>query len=45
MLTAASYEARKFGIHSGMPSRTAIAKCPWLIFIRLRFDVYREIST
>ena len=44
MVAAASYEARKFGIHSAMPSVTAIAKCPGLIFVRPRFDVYREIS-
>lgn len=41
---AASYEARQFGIHSAMPSRTAVQRCPNLIFARPRFDVYREIS-
>jgi DNA polymerase IV len=45
VVAAASYEARKFGIHSAMPSVTAIAKCPELIFVRPRFDVYREVST
>ncbi|OYD88642.1 DNA polymerase IV [Nostoc sp. 'Peltigera membranacea cyanobiont' 213] len=45
VVAAASYEARKFGIYSAMPSVTAIAKCPGLIFVRPRFDVYREIST
>ncbi|ODH02565.1 DNA polymerase IV [Nostoc sp. KVJ20] len=45
VVAAASYEARKFGIHSAMPSVTAIAKYPGLIFVRPRFDVYREIST
>jgi DNA polymerase-4 len=45
VVAAASYEARKFGIHSAMPSVTAIAKCPGLIFVRPRFDVYRDIST
>ncbi|QFS50750.1 hypothetical protein [Nostoc sphaeroides] len=45
VVAAASYEARKFGIHSAMPSITAIAKCPALIFVRPRFDVYRDIST
>ncbi|MEJ1934491.1 DNA polymerase IV [Nostoc sp. NIES-2111] len=45
VVAAASYEARKFGIHSAMPSVTAIALCPQLIFVRPRFDVYREVST
>ena len=45
VVAAASYEARKFGIHSAMPSRLAVAKCPSLVFVRPRFDVYREIST
>lgn len=44
VVAAASYEARKFGIHSAMPSITAIALCPRLIFVRPRFDVYREVS-
>lgn len=44
VVAAASYEARKFGIHSAMPSITAIASCPRLIFVRPRFDVYREVS-
>ena len=44
VVAAASYEARKFGIHSAMPSITAFAKCPGLIFVRPRFDVYRDIS-
>jgi DNA polymerase IV len=43
-IAAASYEARKYGIHSAMPSRIAIKKCPHLIFVRPRFDVYRAIS-
>jgi DNA polymerase IV len=43
-VAAASYEARKFGIHSAMPSRTAMRKCPHLIFAKPRFDVYRQIS-
>ncbi|MDZ8263678.1 DNA polymerase IV [Nostoc sp. ChiQUE01b] len=45
VVAAASYEARKFGIHSAMPSVTAMAKCPELIFVRPRFDVYRAVST
>ncbi|WP_242051669.1 DNA polymerase IV [Nostoc sp. FACHB-280] len=44
VVAAASYEARKFGIHSAMPSVTAISRCPELIFVRPRFDVYREVS-
>ena len=44
VVAAASYEARKFGIHSAMPSVTAKRRCPELIFVRPRFDVYREVS-
>lgn len=41
---AASYEARKYGIHSAMPSRTAIQRCQHLIFVKPRFDKYRAVS-
>ena len=44
VVAAASYEARKFGVHSAMPSVTAKRKCPELIFVRPRFDVYRAVS-
>lgn len=44
VVAAASYEARKFGIHSAMPSSMALARCPNLIIVRPRFDVYRAIS-
>jgi DNA polymerase-4 len=44
VVAAASYEARRFGVHSAMPSVTAKRKCPELIFVRPRFEVYREIS-
>ncbi|MBY2940924.1 DNA polymerase IV [Rhizobium leguminosarum] len=44
VLTTASYEARIFGIHSAMPSVTAARRCPNLIFVKPRFEVYREIS-
>jgi len=44
VVAAASYEARKFGIHSAMASVIARRKCSELIFVRPRFDVYREIS-
>ena len=43
-VAAASYEARKFGIHSALPSRVAQQRCKDLIFVSPRFDVYREIS-
>ena len=44
VVAAASYEARKFGVHSAMPSITALRKCPHLIFVSPRFDVYRSVS-
>src|SRR5690606_5270782 len=44
VVAAASYEARKFGVRSAMPSQTAIEKCPELIFTPPGFDVYREGS-
>jgi DNA polymerase-4 len=44
VVAAASYEARKFGVHSAMPSLTALSKCPQLIFVPARFELYREIS-
>ena len=43
-IAACSYEARKYGIHSAMPSKLAIAKCPNLIFVKPRFEVYRAVS-
>lgn len=45
VVVAASYEARKFGIHSAMPSYLALHKCPTLVFAPPRFEVYRSIST
>ncbi|CAM3190897.1 DNA polymerase IV 2 [Sphingomonas antarctica] len=45
VVAAASYEARKFGVRSAMPSITALKRCPELIFVPPRFDVYREVST
>lgn len=44
VVAAASYEARKFGVHSAMPSVTALRKCPHIIFVMPRFDVYRNVS-
>ncbi len=44
VVAAASYEARRFGVHSAMPSVTAKRKCPDLIFVMPRFDVYRAVS-
>lgn len=44
VVAAASYEARRFGIHSAMPSVTAKRKCPDLIFIPPRFDAYKSVS-
>ncbi len=44
VVAAASYEARQFGIHSAMPSRIAKQRCPHLIFVSPRFEVYRAVS-
>ena len=44
VVAAASYEARKFGVHSAMPSVTAKRRCPDLIFVAPRFDAYKTIS-
>lgn len=44
VVAAASYEARKFGVHSAMPSVTARRKCPDLIFVPPRFDIYKAVS-
>jgi len=44
VVAAASYEARKFGVRSAMPSITAKRQCPDLIFVPPRFDAYREVS-
>lgn len=44
VVAAASYEARAFGVYSAMPSVTAKRKCPDLIFVPPRFDVYKAVS-
>ena len=44
VVAAASYEARVFGVRSAMPSVTAARLCPELVFVRPRFEVYREVS-
>jgi DNA polymerase-4 len=44
VVATASYEARKFGVRSAMPSRTAMQLCPHIIFVYPRFDVYKAVS-
>ena len=44
VVAAASYEARRFGIRSAMPSVTAKRRCPDIVFVKPRFDVYRTVS-
>jgi DNA polymerase IV len=44
VVSAASYEARKFGVHSAMPLRTAAKMCPHAIFVDGHSDRYREFS-
>ncbi|MBD1870656.1 DNA polymerase IV [Cyanobacteria bacterium FACHB-471] len=43
-VAAASYEARKYGVHSALPSRIAKQRCPHLLFVTPRFEVYRAVS-
>jgi len=45
VISAASYEARKFGVKSAMSGRLAEKLCPELIFVKHRFDRYKEISS
>lgn len=44
VVAAASYEARAFGVRSALPSVTALRRCPQLVFVRPRFDVYKSVS-
>jgi len=44
VVATASYEARRFGVHSAMPMRSAVRRCPQGVIVRPRFDRYREVS-
>ncbi len=44
VVATCSYEARVFGVHSAMPSRTAARLCPHAIFVPPRFAIYRQVS-
>jgi DNA polymerase-4 len=44
VVAAASYEARRYGVHSAMASKTALRKCSHLIFVPARFEVYKAVS-
>nr|WP_262921677.1 DNA polymerase IV [Pontibacter ruber] len=44
VVAAASYEARKYGVHSALASKIAAQRCPQLIFVKPRFDVYSAVS-
>ena len=44
VVSTCSYEARRFGIHSAMPSRTAYERCPDAIFVRPHMELYQEVS-
>jgi len=44
VVATASYEARKFGVHSAMSSKQALKRCPHIIFLYPRFAVYKEVS-
>ena len=44
VVAAASYESRKFGCHSAMPSAVARRLCPQAIFVKGHYDRYRELS-
>ncbi len=43
VVATASYEARRYGVHSAMPSRTAQRLCPNAIFLPARFEMYRSV--
>ncbi|MBN8695867.1 MAG: DNA polymerase IV [Bacteroidetes bacterium] len=44
VVSTASYEARKFGVRSAMPSKQALKLCPDIIFVYPRFEAYKEAS-
>lgn len=44
VVAAASYESRRYGVRSAMASKTALRKCPHLIFVPARFNVYKGVS-
>ncbi len=44
VVATCSYEARKYGIHSAMPSQTAYRLCPQAVFLKPRMEVYRQVS-
>ena len=44
VVAAASYEARRFGVHSAMPMSVAVRQCPHAVIVRPRFDRYHEVS-
>jgi DNA polymerase-4 len=45
VVATCSYEARRYGIHSAMPSAHAYRLCPQAIFVKPRFDAYQQAST
>jgi DNA polymerase-4 len=44
VVAAASYEVRKYGVHSAMPMREALRRCPHAVCVRPRFDRYKGVS-
>jgi DNA polymerase IV len=44
VVAAASYEVRKYGVHSAMPMREALRRCPHAVCVRPRFERYKEVS-
>jgi DNA polymerase-4 len=44
VVATCSYEARKFGVRSAMPSKKAQQLCPEILFVRPRFEVYKDVS-